>query len=183
MKCRWVEWNPSSNEKDTTGACWHGDVDLEVVPRWHVYAYLCILLGCFGDVLQSSMDDGDPHDVDMESKDNGALDIYEDAPVIAYLQIGEILIGLTPKEKDCVVHRTKRFKWKGNFLLRMWVDGQVKVVPHLERRESNCKFNNLFLGVWCVTNFEHPSMYLHFTYSLYQLWGLGIHGVWILPAH
>jgi hypothetical protein len=31
-------------------------------------AYLCTLLGCSGDVLQTSVDDGDPHDVDMESK-------------------------------------------------------------------------------------------------------------------
>ncbi len=29
------------------------------------------------------MDDGEPHDVDMESDGNGALDIYDDALVIA----------------------------------------------------------------------------------------------------
>jgi len=48
---------------------------------------------------------------------------------------------------------------------------------------SNCKFSNLFLGVWCVTEFEHLSMHLDFTYNLYQLWGLGTDGVWILLAH
>ncbi len=58
------------------------------------------------------MDDGDPHDVDMELKGNGALDIYDDAPVITYLQANEVSIGLTPKENDYVVHRAKRFKWK-----------------------------------------------------------------------
>ncbi len=26
-----LSWNPSSNKEDTTGARWHGDVDLEVV--------------------------------------------------------------------------------------------------------------------------------------------------------
>jgi hypothetical protein len=31
------------------------------------------------------VDDGDFHDVDMDSKGNGALDIYDDARVIAYL--------------------------------------------------------------------------------------------------
>jgi hypothetical protein len=31
------------------------------------------------------MDDGDSHDVDMELKGNGALNIYDDALVIAYL--------------------------------------------------------------------------------------------------
>jgi hypothetical protein len=60
------------------------------------------------------MDDGDPHDVDMESEGSGALDVYDDAHVIAYLQIREVPIGLTPKERDCVVHKAKRFKWEGN---------------------------------------------------------------------
>jgi hypothetical protein len=32
------------------------------------------------------MDDRDPHDVNMELEDNGALDIYGNAPIIAYLQ-------------------------------------------------------------------------------------------------
>jgi hypothetical protein len=100
-----------------------------MVPRWHASAYLCTLLGCYGDVPQTSVDDGDPHDVDMESEGNGALYIYDDALVIAYLQTCEVPIGLTPKESDHVVHRAKRFKWERNSLLRMWVNGQVKVVP------------------------------------------------------
>ncbi len=102
-----MSWNPSSNEEDTNRACWHGDVDLEVVPRWHFFAYLCTLSGCYGDVPYISMDDGDPHDVDMELEGNGAVDIYDDALIIAYLQIGEIPIEITPKERDHVVHRTK----------------------------------------------------------------------------
>jgi hypothetical protein len=57
--------NPSSNEEDTIRARWHGDVDLEVVLGWHAFAYFCTLLGCFGDVPHTSMDDGDLHDVDM----------------------------------------------------------------------------------------------------------------------
>ncbi len=67
---------------------------------------------------------------------NCALDIYDHALVIAYLQANEIPIILTPKEKDRVVHRAKWFKWEGNSFLWMWVDGQVKVVPRLEQRES-----------------------------------------------
>ncbi len=43
--------NPSSNKEDTIKARWHGDVDLEVVPRWHASTYYCTLLGCFGDVF------------------------------------------------------------------------------------------------------------------------------------
>jgi hypothetical protein len=60
------------------------------------------------------VDDGDPHDVDMELEGNGALDIYDDALVIAYLQASEISIGLTPKEKDYVMHKAKWFKWEGS---------------------------------------------------------------------
>jgi hypothetical protein len=97
--------NPSSNEEDTTKARWHGDVDLEAVLGWHGSTYLCTLLGCYGDVPQTNVNNGDPHDVDMESEANGALDIYDDAPIIAYLQASEIPIGLTPKERDHVVHK------------------------------------------------------------------------------
>jgi hypothetical protein len=63
-----LSWNPSSNEEDTIGVHWHGDVDLQAIPGWHAFAYLCTLLGCYGDVSQTSVDDGDPHDVDMESE-------------------------------------------------------------------------------------------------------------------
>jgi len=92
--------NPNFNEEDTTEVRWHGDVDLEVVPDWHAFAYLCTLFGCSWDVSQINMDDEDPHDVDMESKRNGAQEIYDDAFVIAYLQAKEVPIGLKPKEKD-----------------------------------------------------------------------------------
>jgi hypothetical protein len=43
----------------------------------------------------------------MELKGNGTLDIYDHAPIIAYLQAGEVPIGLTPKERDRVVHKAK----------------------------------------------------------------------------
>jgi hypothetical protein len=45
-----LNWNPSLNEVDTIRARWHGDVDLEDVPRWFASTYLCTLLGCYGDV-------------------------------------------------------------------------------------------------------------------------------------
>jgi hypothetical protein len=37
----WLSRNPSFSEEDTIGAKWHVKVDLEVVPQWHVYVYLC----------------------------------------------------------------------------------------------------------------------------------------------
>jgi hypothetical protein len=37
----------------------------------------------------------------------------------------------------------------------------------------NCKFNNLFFDVWCVTKFVHHLMHLHINYSLLLIMGLG----------
>jgi hypothetical protein len=112
-----LSWNPNSNEEDTTSVPRHGDVDLKAISGWHASAYLCTLLECSKDVPQTSTDDGDPHDVDMELEGNGVLDIYDDAFVITYLQGSEVPIGLTPKEKDHVMHKAKWFKWEGNSLL------------------------------------------------------------------
>ncbi len=98
-------------------------MDLETILRWHASTYLCTLLGCSKDVPQLNVDYGDSHDVDMESKGNGALDIYDDAHVISYLQAKEVPIGLTPKENDRVEHKAKWFKWEGNSFLRMWANG------------------------------------------------------------
>jgi hypothetical protein len=72
----------------------------------------------------------------MESEGNGALNIYDDAPIVVYLQACEIPIWLSPKKRDCVVHKAKWFKWEGNLtLLWMWANGQVKVVPCLKQCE------------------------------------------------
>jgi hypothetical protein len=54
---------------------------------------------------------------------------------------------------------------------------------NIVHKGCNYKFNNLFIGVWCVTEFGTFSMHLHLTYNPYQLWGLGTNGVWILLAH
>jgi hypothetical protein len=44
------------------------------------------------------MGDGDSHDVDIELDGDGALNTYDDAHVITYMQVGEVLGGLTSKE-------------------------------------------------------------------------------------
>ncbi len=54
----------------------------------------------------------------LSQKSDDALEIHDDAPIITYLQTCEILIGLTFKEQDCVVHKSKRFKSEGNSFLR-----------------------------------------------------------------
>jgi len=47
-------------------------MDLEVIPRWHALTYL----GCFGDVHQTSVNDGDSHHADMELEGNGVLNTH-----------------------------------------------------------------------------------------------------------
>ncbi len=86
--------NPSSNEEDTTCAKWHGKVDLEAMPRWHVSAYLCTLLGCYGDVPQGNMSGGNSLNDDDEPKGNSALDIHLNLHVIAYLHADEVSDGI-----------------------------------------------------------------------------------------
>jgi hypothetical protein len=87
------------------------------------------MLGHSGNVIHNKMGNGESHDEDIELKGNSALDIHEDALVITYLQVGEVFVGLAPKEQDCVMHRSKWFRWEDNSLLWVWIDGQVRVVP------------------------------------------------------
>jgi hypothetical protein len=79
-------------------------------------------VGCYGDIPYNNMGNKDSHDLDIELESDGVLDIYEDVPIIAYLQTCEILVGLTPKECDWVVHRAKWFKWGRNSLLHDRID-------------------------------------------------------------
>jgi hypothetical protein len=100
----------------------------------HTYVLYWGILGTY--VPQINMGNGDSHEVDVELENEGALDIHEDALVITYLQGGEILIGLTPKEHDRVVHRANQFRWEANCPLWVWIDGQVWVVFHLKECEG-----------------------------------------------
>jgi len=93
-----LSWNPSSSEKDTIGAKRHGEVDLEAIPRWHAFTYMCILLRCFGDVPQGNTSNENSHSDNDEPEGNGALDIHLGLFVIAYLHVGQVPMGLTPKE-------------------------------------------------------------------------------------
>ncbi len=80
-----LNWNPSSNEEDTTKAQWHGDMDLEAISRRHVSTHMCILLGCSKDVPQARLGSGDYQKEDIKLEDNGGLDIHDDSFIIAYL--------------------------------------------------------------------------------------------------
>ncbi len=52
--------NPSSKKEDTTKAHWHGDVDFEALPSWHVYGYMPTTLQCIKDVLEARLVVGNP---------------------------------------------------------------------------------------------------------------------------
>jgi hypothetical protein len=80
-------------------------------------------LGCSRDVPKARPSSGDSQEKDIKPKGNGVLDIHDDLFVIAYLQTNGISVGLTPKELNWVMHKAKRFKWEGNSLLRVWIDG------------------------------------------------------------
>jgi hypothetical protein len=43
--------------------------------------------------------------VNIEQEGDGALDLHVDAPFIAYLQACGVLVRLTPKEQDQIVHK------------------------------------------------------------------------------
>jgi hypothetical protein len=86
----------------------HNDTNLESIIR--LYMPLHVNVFCWdilGFVLETNMGTGDSYDVNIDFKNDGALDIKENAYVFAYLQISEVPIGLTPKEHDLVMHRAK----------------------------------------------------------------------------
>jgi len=59
----------------------------------------------------------------VEPNDVGPIDIL--AQVLTYLQIKELDVGFTPKEKDWVFQRAKIYHWEGQHLLKTWIDGCV----------------------------------------------------------
>jgi endo-alpha-1,4-polygalactosaminidase (GH114 family) len=80
-------------------------------------------------VFQNNTGNKNSCDLDIQLEGDGALDISENALIIAYLQVGEVLdVRLTPKEHDHVVHRAKQFKWEGNSLLQVWSNAWVWVM-------------------------------------------------------
>jgi hypothetical protein len=92
-----LNWIPSANENDTKKAYCHRDIYLEAILGWHASLYLCIMLGCYKDVLHNRMGNKDSCNLEIKSKGYGTLDIYENAHVMAYLQVYEVLVGWTPK--------------------------------------------------------------------------------------
>jgi hypothetical protein len=96
------------------------------------------------------------------------------------------ICGQMDKWRLCFTHNNVKTLW--DMLMKSWAtlgsnEHTICSKHKIGGEGCNYKFNNFFISVWCVTKFRHLSMYLHLTYSPYQLWGLGISGVWILLAH
>jgi hypothetical protein len=53
--------------------------------RMTCFCYLCTLLECLGNALQIDICNKDYDGVDTKPKDDGALDVYDGAPIIAYI--------------------------------------------------------------------------------------------------
>lgn len=80
-------------------------------------------MGCSRDVPKVRPSNGDSQEEDIEPKGNGVwihMMIY--LLLHIYKQVG-VLVGLTPKELNWVMHRAKRFKWEGNTLLHVCING------------------------------------------------------------
>jgi hypothetical protein len=75
------------------------------------------------DVPQGNMGNENSHnDDDDEPEGNGALEIHLDLHVMAYLYATEVLVGLTPKERNQVVHKAK---WSQGKVIPYYVRGQM----------------------------------------------------------
>jgi hypothetical protein len=81
-----------------------------------------------------------------------------DALAIAYLQMCEISVGLTPKEWDQIVHKAKwsKWPWEGNSFRRVWANGRVWVeCEYRDRSQKPCwivvKILNFFTYVFFLT--------------------------------
>ncbi len=54
-------------------------MDLEGVLRWHVYTYMCTMLGCSREVLQAIMNNGDSQEGEIELESNGIQYMHDDS--------------------------------------------------------------------------------------------------------
>ncbi|GAQ80426.1 hypothetical protein KFL_000540030 [Klebsormidium nitens] len=63
-------------------------------------------------------------------------EIWEDAPVMAYLEAGVYANGVTPKQKDRIWHRAQSYQLKDGVLRKRLVDSATKIVPRPELRAN-----------------------------------------------
>jgi len=115
-------------------------------------------------------------------------------------------VGLTFKKKDQVFQRAKIYHKEGQYLIKIWQNEHVHVVPHPKVWKSLVKHVHEELGhfgvcwkyivyfkvdvggkacnwkfknydAWCVVEFVHHLLHPLHIYNLYHSWGLGINGI------
>jgi hypothetical protein len=81
---------------------------------WHVISFLCILPNDHQKVSsQAQMDSSNTYrNLKIEPNDIGHVENFGDAQVLTYLQISELDVGITSKEKDQVLQRAKNYTWE-----------------------------------------------------------------------
>ncbi len=103
-----LNWNPCTSQEDDIGARWHGEVDEEMVPRWHALAFLC-LLG-----VDSSMEghvtsyfnqrvDGQSSYPEVGDGSTSHHDVHDDTLVLEFLRTNMVPSMVSAKEKDHVL--------------------------------------------------------------------------------
>ena len=105
-------------------------------------------------------------DVDLPVKMD--REIWEDAPVMAYLETGAYADGATPKEKDRIWHRAQSYHLKKGVLRKRLADGATKIVPRPEQRANLIRRVHQDVGHYGVLK----------TYSMLSptYWWVGMYG-------
>ncbi|GAQ93234.1 hypothetical protein KFL_013780010, partial [Klebsormidium nitens] len=95
-------------------------------------------------------------------------EIWEDAPVMAYLEAGVYANSVTPKQKDRIWHRARSYQLKDGVLRKRFADGTTKIVPRPELRANLIRRVHQDVGHYGVLK----------TYSLLSptYWWVGMYG-------
>jgi hypothetical protein len=89
--------NPVPNQADATSARCHVEEDEDSCPRWHCFAFLCLLVmnkDTTGEATVATVD------ADDGEESGGAKDIFEDVDVMKYLKDGKVKVMWSTKERD-----------------------------------------------------------------------------------
>ncbi|CAM6073098.1 unnamed protein product [Sphagnum tenellum] len=108
-----------------------------MVPGWHASAFLCLLgvdSSMEGHVTSYSSQRVNGRSLDPEVGD-GSIDhhdVHDDTLVLEFLRTSMVSGMVNAKERDRVLQRAKRYRLEGTHILRVWEDGKVRIVPHLD---------------------------------------------------
>jgi hypothetical protein len=114
--------NPCTSHEDNTGARWPGEVDEEMVPRWHALVFLSLLgvdSSMEGHVTSYSSQrvDGQSSDFKVGDGSIGHHDVHDDTLVLEFLRTNMVSGVVSAKERDRVLQRAKRYWLEGTHIL------------------------------------------------------------------